>query len=178
MLHKSIEMGVQKGFTLQSHLHVPPSIPLCISLHQASPSTLTDAPHSPVWLPGLQVWKGKTQQNDQKHPDKLNRLSIRHALLFFSSFLSSLLLAFTFYTPTPLSQSVSPVNLSQTDLVSLPHPLFLSITMWRSHQRLFTLCLLLSSTLSLSSICNHTPLPLSIFRPPPGSVAPSCWVYN
>lgn len=52
MLHKWV-------FTLQNHLHVPPSIPLCISLHQACPSMFTDAPHSPVWLPGCRCEKAK-----------------------------------------------------------------------------------------------------------------------
>lgn len=62
--------------------------------------------------------RSQTEQSEQRHPDKLNRLSIRHTLLSsFSSLLfssppslslSSLLLTFTFHTPTLLSQSVSP----------------------------------------------------------------------
>lgn len=71
------------------------------------------------------------EQNDQKHPDKLNRLSIRHALLPFSSPLSLFPPTCSYIFTLPL-YSVSPVNLSQTKLMSLPLPLLLSFSLSQS----------------------------------------------
>lgn len=97
---------------------------LHLSVHSSSHSSSIQCSQNEDWcsthtclarvvLLRLQV-KRQQSRMSRSNPDTLNRLSIRHTLLLFSSFLfsssslslSTLLLAFTFYTPTPLSQSV------------------------------------------------------------------------